>query len=80
LIERDLHRAMARDEIKELPLYPEERMTRRPTAEQVLRLFTLVQRGRLTYNSQEVRVFRPELTDLQNQVLALLGVPLSAYR
>jgi len=79
LIERDLHRAMAREEIKELPLYPEERMTRRPTAEQILRLFTLVQRGRLYYHSHEVRVFRPELTDLQNQVLALLGVPLSAY-
>ena len=80
LIERDLHRAMARLDIKELPLYPEERMTPRPTAEQILRLFSLVQRGRLYCNSQEVRVFRPELTDLQNQVLALLDVPLSAYR
>lgn len=80
LIERDLHRAMARDGITELPLYPEERMTRRPSAEQVLRLFSLTQRSRLYRNGQELQVFNPQLTDLQTQVLKLLGVPLSAYR
>jgi transposase len=80
LIERDLHRAMARQDIKELPLYPEERMTRRPTAEQVLRLFSLVQRSRLYRNGREAQVFHPELTALQLQVLGLLKVPRSAYR
>lgn len=80
LIERDLHRAMARQQIKELPLYPEERMTRRPTAEQVLRLFSLVQRSQLYQHQRNVQVFDPELTDLQRQVLGLLQVPLSAYQ
>jgi transposase len=81
LIERDLHRAMARDGIKELPLYPEERMTRRPSAEQVLRLFSLAHRSRLYRSGQgELQLFHPELTDLQIHVLELLDVPLSAYR
>ena len=71
---------MAREEIGELPLYPEERKTRRPTAEQVLRLFSLAQRHRLYREGKEVEVFRPTLTDLQTQVLTLLGVPLSVYR
>jgi len=71
---------MAREEIGELPLYPEERKTRRPTAEQVLRLFSLAQRHRLFSEGKEMEVFRPTLTDLQTQVLTLLGVPLSVYR
>jgi hypothetical protein len=71
---------MAREEIGELPLYPEERKTRRPTAEQVLRLFSLAQRHRLYREGKEVEVFSPTLTDLQTQVLTLLGVPLSVYR
>ena len=80
LLERELHRAMAREGIEELPLYPEERKTRRPTAEQVLRLFSLLQCHRLYKEGEEVEVFSPSLTDLQAQVLALLGVPPSVYR
>jgi transposase len=80
LIERDLHQAMAREGIKELPLYPEDRKTRRPTADQVLRLFTFVQRSWLYQGTRKVQVFNPELTDLQKQILALLRVPRSAYR
>ena len=80
LIERELRRAMQREAVDALALYPEERTTHRPTAEQVLRLFALTQRHRLTHDGAVVRTFEPELTDLQRQVLALLGVPETAYR
>lgn len=80
LIERELRQAMQRNAIESLPLYPEERTTQRPTAEQVLRLFSLAQRHLLQYDAQTVRVFDPELTELQRQVLDLLDVPPSAYR
>jgi len=80
LIERELRQAMAAGEISELPLYPEERATRRPTAEQVFRLFSLAQRHTLFDAGTQVRVFHPELTDLQLQVLELLEVPSRAYR
>ncbi|NTV04509.1 IS1634 family transposase, partial [bacterium] len=43
LIERELRLAMQREAIEELPLYPEQRKCRRPTTEQVLRLFALAQ-------------------------------------
>lgn len=80
LIERELRRAMQREEIDELPLYPEERRTRRPTAEQIFRLFSLTQRHTLQRCGRDVHVFSPELTELQRQVLQLLGVPESVYR
>jgi len=80
LLERDLQRAMAREEIQELPLYPEERNTKRPTADQLLRLFSLLERHRLYQAGEEVQVFSPKLTDLQTQVLALLEVPPTVYR
>jgi transposase len=80
LIERELRRAMARERIESLPLYPEERHTKRPTAEQVLRLFSLAQRHVLTLDGNDALVFDPQLTDLQRQMLGLLGVPEAAYR
>jgi transposase len=79
LIERDLRRGMVREGIEALPLYPEERKTRRPTAEQVLRAFSLVQRSSLWQDQRELQRFEPELTDLQRQILELLRVPLSVY-
>lgn len=79
LIERELRLAMAREDIPELPLYPEERFTSRPTSNQIFRLFSLAERHALMRDGEVVQVFDPDLTDLQKQVLALLGVPLSAY-
>lgn len=80
LIERELRLAMEREGIADIPLYPEERPNRRPTAEQIFRLFSLTERHTLLDNGQVVKVFVPELTELQKQVLNLLGVPLEAYR
>ena len=80
LIERELRMAMQRENIEQLPLYPEQRKCRRPTTEQVLRLFSLAERHRLVKAAQTVQVFNTELTDLQRQILSLLGVPESAYR
>ena len=80
LIERELRSAMEREDLENLPLYPEERATHRPTAEQILRLYSLIERHRLCEDGRQVKLFEPELTDLQEQVLSLLGVPETAYR
>lgn len=80
LIERELRNAMQRERIVELPIYPEQRPSRRPTTEQILRLFSLAERHTLLERGRLVQVFQPELTDLQCQVLSLLGVPQSAFR
>lgn len=79
LIERELRNAMKAAGIKSLPLYPEERKNKRPTAEQIFRLFSLVERHTLCQDGCTVQVFEPELTDLQKKVLDLLGVNRNAY-
>lgn len=80
LIERELRRAMKSEGLADIPLYPEERANRRPTAEQILRLFSLMERHTLLDDGVVVQRFEPDLTDLQKQVLGLLGVPETAYR
>lgn len=80
IVERELRTAMQRADIEDLPLYPEERSTKRPTAEQIFRLFSLAQRSVLQYRGTDVHRFDPELTPLQRQVLQLLRVPTNAYR
>ncbi len=80
LTERELRLAMKREGNDELPLYPEERMTNQPTAKQIFRLFSLVQRHVLQHDKEIIRCFMPELTDIQRQILKLLGVSDSVYR
>ena len=79
LIERDLRQAMQAAQIEQLPLYPEARACRRPTTEHILRLFSLAERVTVFAGADIVRVFPPRLTELQRQVLGLLGVPDTAY-
>ena len=66
--------------IRELPLYPEERRSRQPTAQQVLRLFSLAERHVLLHEDRVIQVFEPELTELQCQVLDLLADSVAASR
>src|SRR5262249_8639848 len=65
--------------IDELPLYPEQRDCARPTAEQILRLFSLAERHQVQ-DGKVVQTFDVQFTGLQRQVLALLGVPEDAFR
>jgi len=79
LAERQIREAMRRAGIPELPLYPEERECRRPTFLQILRLFALAQRSVLRKNDAVAQVFQPSLSELQRQVLSLLGVGAECY-
>lgn len=80
LLERELRRAMEREELESLPLYPEDRPCRRPTARRVIDLFDDIYRHTLTEGDEDPVVFVTELSDLQRRVLKLLGVPATAYR
>jgi transposase len=79
LIESHLRLAMQREQITHLPLYAEQRQCERPTTEQILRLFGLLERHTLQRGSKIAQVFNPELTSQQRQILGLLGVPPSAF-
>jgi transposase len=74
LLERELRRAMERAGIESLPLYPEHRGCRRPTARKVIDLFEDVQQHTLTTDQEPPVVFTTELTPLQRKVLRLLGM------
>jgi transposase len=80
VIERELRLAMKREKIQQLPLYPEQRQCAHPTTEQILRLFSLAARNKLTKDAKTLQTFDVEFTDLQRQVLTLLGVPENAFK
>ncbi len=79
LIERQLRLEMQRQKIAQLPIYPEQRRCKRPTTEQILRLFSLAERHTLLREGKPVQVFAPQLTGIQSQILKLLGVPEAAF-
>jgi transposase len=75
LLERELRRAMEREAIESLPLYPEGRKCRRPTARRVIDLFEDVQRHTLRAGRRQPPVvFTTELSRLQRRLLRLLGM------
>jgi transposase len=74
LSERELRRAMARSGLENLPLYPEGRACRRPTARRVIDLFDEVQRHELKAANQPPVSFTTDLTPFQRELLRLLGM------
>jgi transposase len=74
LLERDLRRAMDREAIDSLPLYPEGRKCRHPTARRLIDLFDDVQRHSLRVGKRPPVVFTTELSRLQSRLLRLLGM------
>ena len=64
--------------MNEIPVYPEARECRAPTAERVFHIFEHVQVHGLLANVRGIRTFQPQLTQLQLELLELLGIsPLS---
>ena len=79
LIERQLRHAMAAHHLRTIPLYPEERECRAPTADKILHAFEPLRKHRLLRNGCPIRIFGDPLTDVQRTILNLLRVPTSAY-
>jgi transposase len=78
LLERQLRRAMERAGLEALPLYPEGRPCRWPTARRVIDLFEPVQRHVLETTAGSTTAVT-QRTAVQNQVLRLLRLPTNAY-
>jgi transposase len=72
LLERELRRAMERTGIESLPLYPEGRGCRRPTARRVIDMFEDVHCHTLKAGKEPPVIFTTELTRLQRKLLRLL--------
>jgi transposase len=74
LLERELTRAMEQEGIASVPLYPEGRACRRPTARKVIDLFEDVQRHELSAGRRPAVVFTTKLSRLQRRILRLLNM------
>ena len=79
LLERQLRQAMQQEEIEALPMYPEGRACRWPTARRVIDLFESVQRHTLEQRRHPTEVMVTELTRLQRKLLRLIGLPAKDY-
>ena len=80
LIEREARLGMKKREIESLPLYPEGRPCKAPTADGILSAFLGLRRNRLIAPGGEVvRIFHDPLRPVVAQLLKLLGVGRRAY-
>ena len=80
LLEREVRLKMKEQKIEELPLYPEGRMTKRPTAELILSAFEGLRRHRLMdERGCALRTFHDPLSPVARQILQLLGVDSSPF-
>ena len=79
LIEREVRRGMKAEGLETLPLYPEERDCRAPTAQRILEVFDSIQRHELLQGGVTRQRFDPGLSPLQRELLRLLGVPPAIY-
>jgi transposase len=79
LLERELRQAMEREGIEALPMYPEGRPCRCPTARRLIDLFEPVQRHTLALGKKAPVIMVTELSRLQRRLLKLLGLPANDY-
>lgn len=79
LIERQVRRAMAARGLRTIPLYPEERECRAPTADKILHAFEPLRQHHLRRNGHLVHTFADPLSDIQATILDLLNIPTSTY-
>lgn len=80
LLERELRRAMQREGLESLPLYPEGRDCRRPTTRRLIDVFAPIQRHLLSRRGEAPVVLVTELDPLHRKILRLLGLPTTIYR
>jgi transposase len=79
LVERELRQAMRNRGIESLPMYPEMRPCRQPTARRVIDLFAVVQRHEWVAEAGGPQVMVTELSHLQRRLLRLFGLSADHY-
>ena len=78
LIERTVRLALRREGLESLPILPEGRSTRTPTAPRILEKFTGVSWYEVERGNETI-TFPIQLTALQRQLLHLLGIDPRTY-
>ena len=80
LMERELRNGMKQKNVTSIPIYPEERECKHPTAHSIIRAFQSTEKYEVTDPDENaIEYFPPSLTSLQKQILNLMKVPLTLY-
>ena len=79
LIERSTRLAMKREGLASIPIYPEQRDCRRPTADKILDLFRDVRLQAVTQQKKRLAQVPDKLNDIQKLVLNLLEISQEKY-
>jgi len=79
LLERELRQAMQRGEVTSLPMYPEGRPCRRPTARRLIDLFDSIERHTLQAGGRKPVIMVTELSRAQRKLLKLLRLSATEY-
>ena len=79
LLERELRRAMAREKLESLPLYPEDRPCSRPTTYRIIEIFEPIRRHVLCMGDAEPQLLMTELSPLHRHIIRLLGLSPTDY-
>jgi len=86
LLERELRRAMAQNNVPALPIYPEGRACTRPTTQKIIELFEPIQRHVVLRETdsgsdqdQEPLILITTLTPVQRKIVQLLGLKTTDY-
>ena len=80
LIEREIRNGMKKEERKSIRIYPEFRSCESPTTDRVLGGFSMVQINWIEADGKMVKKFLPKLTQRQEDLLRLAGVPSDSYQ
>ncbi len=79
LIERTVRKSMAQEGIKDLPILPEGRPSKNPSAAQILETFAQRSEHQLYEGSTMMKTFIEPLRDIEKRVLALLDISQDVY-
>ena len=70
---------MKASHIKALSIYPEHRLAYQPTTAKIFERFQDISNYRVVEGNRVIKTYRDELTDLQKEILGLLGMTEDDY-
>lgn len=79
LVEREVRKSMQNNGISSIPIYPEQRQCKKPTADKILDLFRDIRLQSVTKNDKILDTVADEFSALQQQALKLLGIEPEKY-
>ena len=80
LMEREVRNGMKKEGRESIRIYPEYRSCESPTTDRVLGDFAMVQMNWIESGGKMVKKFLPKLTQRQEDLLKLAGIPISEYQ